>query len=215
MPIDVKICGLKTPETLRAAVEAGAGYIGFMFYPRSPRNVTPQEAAALAMIVPRGVRKVGVFVDPTDAVLSTVLRVVPLDIIQLHGKESPERVAEIRARTGKPVFKAIAISDPDDVALAHTYESAADFLLFDAKPPKAMPSALPGGNGLSFDWDLIAGETWTRGWILSGGLTQENVAGAIAQSGARFVDVSSGVEDGPGVKSPAKIEAFIEAARNA
>ena len=215
MPIDVKICGLKTPDTLRAAVEAGAGYIGFMFYARSPRNVTPQEAGQLALIIPQGVRKVGVFVDPTDEDLAEAMRAVSLDIIQLHGKETPERVAEVRTRTGKPVFKAIAIAGPEDVARAHTYEGAADFLLFDAKPPKAMPSALPGGNGLSFDWDLIAGETWTRGWILSGGLTPENVAGAVAQSGARFVDVSSGVEDGPGLKSPAKIEAFVKAARNA
>ena len=215
MPNDVKICGLNTPGTLRTAVEAGAGYIGFMFYPRSPRAVTAQEAGALALIVPQGVRKVGVFVDPSDEDLAEVLRAVPLDVIQLHGKESPDRVAEIRARTGKPVFKAIAIEGAEDVALAHTYEAAADFLLFDAKPPKAMPSALPGGNGLAFDWDLIAGETWTRGWILSGGLTAENVAQAMAQSGATFVDVSSGVEDRPGVKSPAKIEAFVKAARNA
>ena len=215
MPIDVKICGLKTAETLRAAVEAGAGYIGFMFYARSPRNVSAHEAGRLALAVPQGVRKVGVFVDPTDEDLAEIMRAVPLDIIQLHGKETPARVAEIRARIGKPVFKAIAIEGPEDVALAHTYEAAADFLLFDAKPPKAMPSALPGGNGLSFDWNLIAGETWTRGWILSGGLTPENVAGAIAQSGARFVDVSSGVEDSPGVKNPAKIDAFIKAVRNA
>ncbi len=215
MPVDIKICGLKTPDTLRAAVHAGAGYIGFMFYPPSPRAVTPQQAGALALIIPPGVRKVGVFVDPSDEALEEAMRAVPLDVIQLHGKETPARVAEVRARMGKPVFKAIAIEGRDDVALAHTYEAAADFLLFDAKPPKAMPSALPGGNGLAFDWDLIAGETWTRGWILSGGLTQENVAGAIAQSGARFVDVSSGVEDSPGVKSPAKIEAFIKAARNA
>ncbi|MGE0667736.1 MAG: phosphoribosylanthranilate isomerase [Sphingomonadales bacterium] len=215
MPIDVKICGLNTPDSIRAAVDAGAGYIGFMFYARSPRSVTVKEAGALALAIPQGVRKVGVFVDPTDEELAEVMRAVPLDVIQLHGRETPDRVAEVRARTGKPVFKAIAIAGPEDVALAHGYEGAADFLLFDAKPPKAMPAALPGGNGLSFDWDLIAGESWTRGWILSGGLTAENVAGAIAQSGARFVDVSSGVEDRPGVKNPAKIEAFIKAARNA
>lgn len=215
MPTDVKICGLITADTLRAAVEAGARYVGFMFYPRSPRNISAQDAGALALIVPQGVRKVGVFVDPTDEALAEVLRAVPLDVIQLHGKEAPERVAEIRARTGKPVFKAIAIEGPEDVALAHTYEDSADFLLFDAKPPKAMPSALPGGNGLAFDWKLIAGETWKRGWILSGGLTADNVADAVEQSGATFVDVSSGVEDQPGIKNPAKIEAFIKAARNA
>jgi phosphoribosylanthranilate isomerase len=215
MPVDVKICGLSTADSLRAAVEAGAGYVGFMFYPRSPRNVSTREAGALALTVPQGVRKVGVFVDPTDEALAEVLRAVPLDVIQLHGKETPERVVEIRARTGKPVFKAIAIEGPDDVTLAHTYEDTADFLLFDAKPPKAMALALPGGNGLAFDWKLIAGETWKRGWILSGGLTADNVADALEQSGATFVDVSSGVEDRPGEKNPAKIEAFIKAARNA
>ncbi len=215
MTVDVKICGLNTPDSLRAAVEAGAGYIGFMFYPPSPRAVTAQQAGALALIVPPGVRKVGVFVDPSDEALEEAMRAVPLDVIQLHGKESPGRVADIRARTGKPVFKAVAIEGPEDVALAHSYEPVADFLLFDAKPPKAMASALPGGNGLAFDWDLIAGETWTRGWILSGGLTPENVAAAVLQSGATFVDVSSGVEDRPGVKNPAKIEAFITATRNA
>jgi phosphoribosylanthranilate isomerase len=215
MPNDVKICGLSTADTLQAAVRAGAAYVGFMFYPRSPRNVEVAQAAALALTVPRGVRKVGVFVDPTDALLAEVLRAVPLDVIQLHGTETPARVAEIRARTGKPVFKAVAIAGAEDVALAHTYEEAADFLLFDAKPPKSMPLALPGGNGLAFDWQLIAGETWKRGWILSGGLTPENVADAMERSGATFVDVSSGVEDRPGIKSPAKIEAFVTAARNA
>ncbi len=215
MPIDVKICGLNTPDSLRAAIDAGAGYIGFMFYPRSPRALTAQQAGALALTVPPGVRLVGVFVDPTDEDIAEVLRAVRLDVIQLHGRETPARVAEVRARTGKPVFKAVAIAGPEDVALAHTYEDTADFLLFDAKPPKAMPLALPGGNGLAFDWNLIAGESWKRGWILSGGLTPENVAGAVEQSGARFVDVSSGVEDRPGVKNPAKIEAFVTAARNA
>lgn len=215
MPIDVKICGLTTADSLRAAVEAGAGYVGFVFYARSPRNVSLHQAAALALTVPAGVRKVGLFVDPSDPELSEVLSAVPLDVIQLAGDETPARVAEVRARTGKPLFKAIRIEGPEDVALAHTYEDSADFLLLDAKPPKAMPLALPGGNGLAFDWKLIAGETWTRGWILAGGLTAENVADAMEQSGATFVDVSSGVEDRPGVKSPAKIEAFIKAARNA
>lgn len=215
MPNDVKICGLSTADTLQAAVRAGAGYVGFMFYPRSPRNVEVTQAAALALTVPQGVRKVGVFVDPADALLAEVLGAVPLDVIQLHGQETPARVAEIRARTGKPVFKAVAIAGAEDVALAHAYEEAADFLLFDAKPPKSMLLALPGGNGLAFDWQLIAGETWKRGWILSGGLTPENVADAMERSGATFVDVSSGVEDRPGIKSPAKIEAFVTAARNA
>lgn len=215
MPIDVKICGLTTADSLAAAVRAGARYVGFVFYARSPRNVSLQQAAALALTVPAGVRKVGLFVDPSDPELAEVLRAVPLDVIQLAGDETPARVAEVRARTGKPVFKAIRIEGPEDVALAHTYEDSADFLLFDAKPPKAMPLALPGGNGLAFDWKLIAGQTWRRGWILAGGLTADNVADAMEQSGATFVDVSSGVEDRPGVKSPAKIEAFIKAVRNA
>ncbi len=215
MTIDVKICGLTTADGLAAAVRAGARYVGFVFYARSPRNVSVRQAAALALTVPAGVRKVGLFVDPSDPELAEVLRAVPLDVIQLAGDETPARVAEVRARTGKPVFKAIRIEGPDDVALAHTYEDSADFLLFDAKPPKDMILALPGGNGLAFDWKLIAGETWRRGWILAGGLTADNVADAMEQSGATFVDVSSGVEDRPGVKSPAKIEAFIKAARNA
>ena len=215
MPIDVKICGLNTADSLRAAVEAGARYVGFVFYPRSPRHVSPQQAGALALIVPEGVRKVGLFVDPTDALLAEVLQAVSLDVIQLAGDETPDRVAQVRVLTGKPVFKSIRIEGPEDVALAHTYEDTADFLLFDAKPPKSMALALPGGNGLAFDWGLIAGETWKRSWILAGGLTPENVGEAMEQSGATFVDVSSGVEDMPGIKSPAKIEAFITAARNA
>jgi phosphoribosylanthranilate isomerase len=215
MPIDVKICGLRTVETLQAAVRAGAGYVGFVFYARSPRAVTPAEAGALALTVPPGVRKVGLFVDPSDRELADALAAVPLDVVQLHGDETPDRVAQIRRLTGKPVFKAIRIEGPGDVARAHDYEDSADFLLFDAKPPKAMAGALPGGNGLAFDWRLIAGERWTRGWILSGGLTPENVAEAVERTGAAFVDVSSGVEDAPGIKSPARIEAFIAAARNA
>ena len=215
MAMDVKICGLNTPDSLQAAIGAGATYVGFVFYPRSPRAVEPSEAAALALAVPEGVRKVALFVDPSDELLAEVLRAVPIDVIQLHGEETPERVAEIRARTGKPVFKAIRIEDADDVVRAHTYEDSADFLLLDAKPPKSMPHALPGGNGLAFDWQLIAGEVWKRGWILSGGLTPENVADAVNASRARFVDVSSGVEDSPGQKNPAKIEAFVTAARNA
>lgn len=215
MAIDIKICGVNTAESLAAAVKAGANYIGFVFYPPSPRAVTPEEAGALALVVPPSVRKVGLFVDPSDEMLADVLRTVPLDVIQLHGGESPERVLEIRARTGKPVFKAIRIETQEDVSLAHTYEDSADFLLFDAKPPKSMPLALPGGNGLAFDWGLISGARWKGGWILSGGLTPDNVADAMEQSGATFVDVSSGVEDRPGLKSPEKIEAFITAARNA
>ncbi|MBI1181645.1 MAG: phosphoribosylanthranilate isomerase [Alphaproteobacteria bacterium] len=215
MPIDVKICGLSTPDTLQAAVDAGATYVGFVFYPRSPRAVSTAQAAALALAVPPGVRKVALFVDPSDDLLAEVLRAVPIDVIQLHGGEAPARVAEIRARTGKPVFKAIPVAGRDDVARAHAYEDAADFLLFDAKPPKSMGHALPGGNGLAFDWQLIAGEAWKRGWILSGGLTPDNVAEAMETCHATFVDVSSGVEDRPGVKNPAKIEAFVTAARNA
>jgi phosphoribosylanthranilate isomerase len=210
--IQVKICGLSTPEAVRAAVEGGAGYVGFVFYPPSPRHVTAEQAALLVREVPAGIRKVGLFVDPSDEMLDHTLALVPLDILQLHGGESPERVAEIRRRSGLAVMKVLRIGDAADVAAAEPYQAVADILLFDAKPAADLKNALPGGNGLTFDWRHLAGRSWTRPWMLSGGLTADLLAEAVAATGAPGVDVSSGVETAPGVKDPALIRAFLAAA---
>lgn len=208
---DVKICGLRDKAQLAAAIEAGARYVGFVFFPKSPRAVTPDEAAQLVTEVPVGVARVGLFVNPDDALLTEVLDKAPLDIIQLHGKESPERVSEVRALTGLPVMKAIGVSGPDDLGQLTEYGLVADMLLVDAKAPK--DAVLPGGNGLAFDWRLLVGRRWLRPWMLAGGLTPDNVAEAVRLTGAPVVDVSSGVESAPGVKDPDRIRAFIDAAR--
>ncbi|WP_343081566.1 phosphoribosylanthranilate isomerase [Ostreiculturibacter nitratireducens] len=211
MDTRVKICGLREASHVAAAVEAGANYVGFVFFAKSPRHVTIDEARALALEVPPGVVKVGLVVDPTDAELDAILDAVPLDMLQLHGKESPERVAEVRKRCGLPVMKAVGIADEADLPALDAYVKAADQILVDAKPPKGAP--LPGGNAIAFDWRLIAGRRWPCPWMLAGGLTPENVAQAIHLTGARQVDVSSGVESAPGVKDEALIRAFIKAAR--
>ena len=213
MPVEVKICGINTPEALAAAVNGGADYVGFIFYPPSPRHVTPERAREIGSRAPETVAKVGMAVDLTDAEIETILKTAPLDMLQLHGRESPARVAAIRARFGLPVMKAVRIADAADVAAAADYRGAADRLLFDAKPPKDMKGALPGGNALAFDWQLLAGKTWPVPWMLSGGLDPGSVAEAIRTSGARAVDVSSGVEDRPGLKNPDKIRAFLAAAK--
>ena len=207
--IRTKICGLKTPETIAAAVDAGAAYIGFNFFPKSPRSVPFALARELAVEVPPGVAKVGLLVDPDDAGLAAVLDHVPLDIIQLHGSETPERVTEIRASIGLPVMKAIGIAEAEDAEKIDTYARVADMLLIDAKPPK--DGVLPGGNGVAFDWRLIANRRWSLPWMLAGGLTSDNLAEAIALTGATQVDVSSGVESAPGVKDVARIRAFLNA----
>ncbi|WP_138380870.1 phosphoribosylanthranilate isomerase [Luteithermobacter gelatinilyticus] len=212
MPVAVKICGLSTPETVRVAAEAGAAYVGFVFFPPSPRHISTEQAAALAAGVPGRMRKVGVFVDPTDALLDETIARVDLDILQLHGQETPARVRDIRARYGRDVMKAIAVAEPADIETAKSYESVSDLLLFDAKAPKTLENALPGGNGLVFDWQLIRQENWSRPWMLSGGLDSDNVAEAITTSGAKIVDVSSGVESRPGQKDVGKIQDFIRAA---
>lgn len=207
----VKICGLKTPETVAAAVDAGAAYLGFNFFPKSPRSVTPDIARDLALGVPPGIAKVALTVDESDDALAALLDRVPVDMLQLHGSETPERVAEVRARFGLPVMKAIGIAGPDDLAAIDRYAPVADQLLIDAKPPK--DAALPGGNGLTFDWRLIAGRRWPVPWMLAGGLTPDSVAEAAALTGARQLDVASGVEIASGVKDPDLIRAFIAAAR--
>ncbi len=213
MSVEVKICGVNSPAALAAAVEGGADYLGFNFYPPSPRYVTPEAAREIGSRAPESVTKVGVVVDLDDAALAAILARAPLDMLQLHGRESPERVAEIRARFGLPVMKTVRIAGADDVAAAEAYCSAADRLLFDAKPPKDMTGALPGGNALALDWRLLAGKAWPIPWLLAGGLDAENLAEAVRTSGARALDVSSGVEDAPGRKSPDKIRAFLTAAK--
>ena len=208
--IRVKICGLCRPEHVAAAVDAGAAYLGLNFFPPSPRAVSPETAAGLAAGVPVGVAKVGLFVDADNALLDAVLRLVPLDMLQLHGREAPERVAEVKARFGLPVMKAVGVAGEADLPALAAFSRVADQLLVDAKPPPG--AALPGGLGVPFDWRLIAGRRWPLPWMLAGGLTPVNVAEAIRLTGARQVDVSSGVETAPGVKDAGLIQAFIAAA---
>ena len=213
MPPDIraKICGLRTAADVAAAADAGAAYVGFVFFAKSPRHLDIEIAAALAAEVPLGVCKVALTVDATDAELDAIVARVPLDMLQLHGKETPERVAEIKARFGLPVMKAIGIADAEDLSQIDRYAPVADQLLIDAKPPRN--AELPGGNGLAFDWRLLAGRKyWQKPWMLAGGLTPENVAEAIRMTGARQVDVSSGVESAPGQKDAALIGSFTRAA---
>ncbi len=211
MGLTVKICGLKTEAAVAAAARGGAAFVGFIFYPPSPRALTPAEAGAL-IAAADGAKPVGVFVDPSDELLAATLAEAPLGLIQLHGAETPERVAAVRRRFGLPVIRALPLSGPQDLARAEAYADAADWLLFDAKPPAAA-DALPGGNGLAFDWRLLAGRRFAKPWLLSGGLDAGNLAEAVRTSGASAVDVSSGVESARGVKDISKIEAFLEAAR--
>ena len=215
MPRDVhvKICGLRDAAGMRAALDAGARYVGFVFFPKSPRHLSLEAAAVLASDVPVGVAKVALVVNADDAMLDALVSAVPLDILQLHGSESPDRVAEIKARYGLPVMKAVGVGDASDLAALDIYGKVADQLLVDAKPPKG--AVLPGGNGLSFDWRLIAGRRWPCPWMLAGGLTPENVAEAVRLTGACQVDVSSGVETEPGVKDAGLIRGFLDAAQSA
>jgi phosphoribosylanthranilate isomerase len=208
--IRVKICGLTTPETVAAAVNAGAAYVGFVFFPKSPRHLTIEVARALAFDVPEGVAKVALTVNADDATLDEITANVPLDMLQLHGSESVERVAAVKTRYGLPVMKAVGIADAADLKAIDVYSSVADQILVDAKPPTN--ADLPGGNGLTFDWRLIAGRRWSVPWMLAGGLTPDNVGEAVTLTGARQVDVSSGVESAPGLKNISAIRAFIESA---
>jgi len=211
MSVAIKFCGLRQPDDVVAAAAAGARYVGFVFFPKSPRNVTPDQARALALDVPPGIAKVGLVVDADDAALDALLAHVPLDILQLHGAETPERVLAVKARYGLPVMKAVGLSGPDDLPDLDAYMQVADQILVDAKPPKG--ADLPGGNGLAFDWRLIADRRWPVPWMLAGGLTPENVALAVQMTGARQIDVSSGVERTPGIKDAGLIAAFAAALR--
>jgi phosphoribosylanthranilate isomerase len=209
--VRVKICGLRTATDVAAVAAAGAAYAGFVFFAKSPRNLTIAEARSLALAAPEGLCKVALTVDAEDAALDAIVGEVPLDMLQLHGHETPARVAEVKARYGLPVMKAIGVADEGDLAGLLEMSLVADQLLIDAKPSRG--AVLPGGNGLAFDWRLLVGRKWLKPWMLAGGLTPQNVAEAIRLTGARQVDVSSGVEGAPGVKDPARIAAFVEAAQ--
>ncbi len=207
--VRVKICGLRTVADVQAVARAGAAYAGFVFFAKSPRNLTMVQAKALALEAPPGLAKVALVVDPDDASLDAIVDGVPLDMIQLHGHETPDRVAQVRARYGLPVMKAMGVADEGDLAGLMEMSLAADQLLIDAKPPRR--GDLPGGNGLVFDWRLLVGRKWLRPWMLAGGLTADNVAEAVRLTGARQVDVSSGVESAPGIKDAVRIAAFVAA----
>lgn len=210
--VKVKICGLSTAQSVAAAVAGGAAYVGFVFFAKSPRNLDRAQAADLARGVPPGVCKVALTVNADDAALDTLLADVPIDMLQLHGSETPARVRAVKARYGLPVMKAVGVADADDLPKLETYASVADQLLVDAKPPDG--AERPGGNAVAFDWRLIAGRRWALPWMLAGGLTPENVAEAVRLTGARQLDVSSGVESAPGVKDAAKVAAFLAASRD-
>jgi phosphoribosylanthranilate isomerase len=201
---------LTTEGDIDAAAAAGAAYIGLVFFEKSPRNVTVETARSLALRAPVGLAKVALVVNADDAALDHITATVPLDMLQLHGAETPERVAAVKARYGLPVMKALGIASRADVARAQLYSGVADQLLLDAKP--AAGEALPGGNGLSFDWRLLEGESWSMPWMLAGGLTPDNVAEAVRYSGARQVDVSSGIETAPGQKSAELVAKFVSEA---
>ena len=211
MTVQAKICGINSDDALDAAIAGGAHFIGVVFFPRSPRNVTPEQAGRIATRAPDDITVVGLLVDPDDATLAGILDHARIDLWQLHGGETPERVAEVRRNTGRPVMKAIKLAGAGDVETASPFLGVADRLLFDAKAPPDLEGAMPGGNALSFDWKLLGGRLWDCPWMLSGGLDPENVAEAIRISGAPAVDVSSGVESAPGRKDPALIKGFLEA----
>ena len=213
MSVEVKICGLKTLDHLEAAIAAGASYYGMVFFARSPRNITHPEATGLSRAGRGRITSVALTVDPADAEIDAIIAAANPDMIQLHGGETPLRTAEIRQRTGRPVIKAISVEREGDTDRAFAYDGAADLILFDAKPPRGMAGALPGGNGLAFDWRLLSPLRGKMRFMLSGGLNAGNVAEAIALSGAAIVDVSSGVETAPGEKNAALILQFVEASR--
>lgn len=211
--ISVKLCGLSRPQDVSAAAAAGARYVGFTFFEKSPRNVSLTTAATLAHAVPDGICKVALTVNATDAELDALLQAVPLDMLQLHGSETAKRVSDVKSRYGLPVMKAVGVADAQDLPQLDEYASVADQILVDAKPPRG--GVLPGGNGLAFDWRLITGRRWTVPWMLAGGLTPDNVAEAIRVTGTRQVDVSSGVESTPGLKDADRMAAFVRAATEA
>jgi phosphoribosylanthranilate isomerase len=213
MPFDIKICGLSTPETVAAALDAGASHVGFIFFAKSPRHVEPAEAGRLRQVAQGRAQAVAVTVDADDAALDAIFSEMAPDILQLHGHESPERMAEVKARYKLPVMKALSISTAADLEKIGPYIGVADRFLFDAKPPKG--SELPGGNGVSFDWTLLAGLDPSIDYMLSGGLNAANIGEALRLANPPGIDISSGVESAPGVKDVALIAEFFEAVRAA
>jgi phosphoribosylanthranilate isomerase len=215
MPVNVKICGLSTPETVIAALDAGADFVGFNFYPKSPRYVSPAKAGELAKLARGRARIVTLIVDAEDGLVDEIVRSVDPDFIQAQGSESPQRIAEIGTRSGKPVIKAIKVKTVDDVVQAREFDGIAALILYDAKAPETLKCALPGGNGIAFDWKLLGQGNAASGFLLAGGLNPGNVAEAIRVTGAPIVDVSSGVEKSPGIKDITLIREFIAAAKAA
>jgi len=215
MPTEVKICGLSTPETVEVAIASGADLIGFVFYPKSPRNVSVATAKALARIARGKAKIVALIVDADDTLIDEITGEVAPDFFQAHGAETPARIAEISRLSGKPVIKAIKVRTDADVVRAKAYEAVAALILFDAKAPETLAGALPGGNGIAFDWKLVGSGGAPSSFILSGGLDPDNVARAIEATGAGIVDVSSGVEKSPGIKDINLIREFIAAAKAA
>ncbi|MBR7653244.1 phosphoribosylanthranilate isomerase [Brucella oryzae] len=213
MVLDIKICGLKTPDAVAAALDGGATHIGFIFFPKSPRHITPQMAAGLRDAVNGRALVVAVTVDADDETLDDIVKTVKPDILQLHGHETPDRVAFIKARYGLPVMKAFSVRDASDLAAIAAYKGIADRFLFDAKPPKG--SDLPGGNGVSFDWELLAALDADIDYMLSGGLNADNIAEALHKTQAPGIDISSGVERAPGEKDVRLIENFFRAVADA
>lgn len=210
-PVRVKICGVTSQQLMRDVGNAGAQYAGLVFFEKSPRNLSLDKARSIALEAPTGLAKVALVVNPSDRFLDSLTTTVPLDMIQLHGSETPQRVSEIKQKTGLPVMKAIGVAEQDDLKKLDVYATVADQLLVDAKPAK--DAILPGGNGSAFDWSLLQGRRWKGPWMLAGGLNPENVAQAIAITGTQQIDVSSGVEIRPGEKDKQKINAFVRAAQ--
>lgn len=204
----VKICGLTTADTMNAAIEARADFLGFVFYGRSPRNLTAEKAASLVNQVPDHIKAVGLFVDASDDEIDAVISKAKLDVLQLHGVETPQRIMALKSRYNLPIIKAVKISAPEDLIMLGPAQAVADWILFDAKAHEK--SSLPGGNGVVFDWQLLKNLKTTKPWMLSGGLHADNIKTALETLRPDVVDVSSGVEDLPGIKNPDKIREFIE-----
>lgn len=212
MPVQIKICGINSPAAMAALLKAGVDFAGLTFFAKSPRFVSAGQADMLARQSGSGIRRVGLFVDADDGMISDAVEAARLDVLQLHGEETPQRAAALRARYGLPVWKVVSVRGTDDIAAARKWQGAADLILFDAKTPSN--AELPGGMGVRFDWSLLAGFRSALPWGLAGGLSPDNVAQAIAMTGAPLVDVASGVESAPGVKDVDKIAAFCQAVRD-
>jgi phosphoribosylanthranilate isomerase len=213
MGVQTKICGISTPEAVTAALEGGAAFLGFMFFEKSPRNLAPEAAWRLAQSARNKAKVVAVLVDPSDAEVDRVAEILQPDIIQLHGRETPARARAIGQRAGAGVIKVVPVSEAADLDAAREFETVVEHLMFETKPPK--DAERPGGHGAAFDWTLLAGRRFERPWFLAGGLDPWNLTQAVQQSGAPLLDVSSGVERGPGLKDPALIAAFLDAAKRA